>query len=103
VVKRGSGARWIAAAWIVSQLWPSTSGAFDSVFIGGEILTMDPAQPRAEALAVEAGRIAALGSEAELLARAGDAEIVDLQGGALLPGLIEPHCHPVGTGVLGQA
>jgi len=103
VVKRGSGARWIAAAWIVSQLWPSTSGAFDSVFIGGEILTMDPAQPRAEALAVEAGRIAALGSEAELLARAGDAEIVDLQGGALLPGLIEPHCHPVGTAVLGQA
>ncbi|HJO23911.1 MAG: amidohydrolase [Myxococcota bacterium] len=99
----GSSARWIAGVWIGTQLWVAPAPAFDLVFTGGEILTMDEARPRAEALAVEDGRIAALGSEAELRARAGNAEFVDLEGGALLPGLIEPHCHPIGTAVLGQA
>ena len=99
----GSAARLIAGAWLASQLWAAPSPAFDLVFTGGEILTMDETRPRAEALAVEDGRIAALGSEAELRARAGGAELVDLEGGVLLPGLIEPHCHPVGTAVLGQA
>jgi len=99
----GSAAKWIAGVWLGTQLWVAPASAFDLVFTGGEILTMDESRPRAEALAVEDGRIAALGSEAELRARAGNAEFVDLEGGVLMPGLIEPHCHPVGTAVLGQA
>lgn len=103
MARTGSAARLIAGVWLGGQLWAAPSPAFDLVFVGGEILTMDEDRPRAEALAVEDGRIAALGSEAELRARAGGAELVDLEGGVLLPGLIEPHCHPVGTAVLGQA
>jgi predicted amidohydrolase YtcJ len=55
---------------------------------------MDPARPTAEALAVEGDRIAAVGTRHEVLAAAGDgAEMVELGGGALLPGFIDAHHH----------
>ena len=39
----------------------------DSIYLGGSILTMNDAQPSAEAVAVRAGRITAVGSRAELM------------------------------------
>ncbi|WP_426404452.1 amidohydrolase [Streptomyces sp. R-07] len=66
------------------------------VFTGGPVLTMDPARPRAEALAVRAGRITAVGSRDEVLRLRGrTTEVVDLAGRALLPGFVEAHGHPV--------
>ena len=55
---------------------------------------MDPARPRAEAVAVAGGRIVAAGS-ADEAARAldGDAERIDCAGGVLLPAFIDAHCH----------
>lgn len=55
---------------------------------------MDPARPRAEAVAVAGGRIVAAGSANEA-ARAvdGDAERIDCAGGVLLPAFIDAHCH----------
>ncbi|MEU2241208.1 amidohydrolase [Streptomyces sp. NPDC018338] len=68
----------------------------DLVFTGGPVLTMDPARPRAEALAVRDGRITAVGTEDEVLRLRGRAtEVVDLAGRALLPGFVEAHGHPV--------
>lgn len=66
----------------------------DLIFTNGPIITMNPAQPRVEALAVKAGRIAAVGSRQEVAARATERTAwVDLQGRALLPGFIDAHAH----------
>lgn len=73
------------------------------VFVGGDIITMtDP--PMVDAIWIEDGRIAALGSEQEVRAAAGpDVEVADLRGTTLMPGLIEPHTHPMASAALGAA
>lgn len=57
-------------------------------FRGGAILTMDRARPHAETLLVEDGLITALDAP-----QPEGATVVDLAGGALLPGFIDPHHH----------
>ncbi|HEU0015655.1 MAG TPA: imidazolonepropionase [Longimicrobium sp.] len=47
------------------------------------------------ALAVQDGRVAALGPEAEVLAAYPDAERVDCGGGVLAPGFVDSHTHAV--------
>lgn len=65
-----------------------------TLFQRGDIITMNPRQPTAEAIAVRGGRIIAVGRAADVAARAGPgARVVDLQGRTLLPGLIDPHMH----------
>jgi predicted amidohydrolase YtcJ len=64
--------------------------------ITGTVLTVNPRQPTAEAIAVSGGRIAAAGTRAEIAPWIGpDTEVVDIGGGCLLPGLIEAHGHPL--------
>jgi predicted amidohydrolase YtcJ len=66
------------------------------LYTGGTIHTMDEVLPRAEAVAVAQGRIAAVGSPAECrLTLGSDFETVDLAGGTLLPGFIDTHLHPI--------
>ncbi|MCF1709888.1 amidohydrolase [Tabrizicola sp. J26] len=66
----------------------------DVIYRGGAILTMDDAQPRAEAVAIRAGRIVAVGPENVVMGLEGDAtEVVDLDGKALLPGFFDAHGH----------
>src|SRR5262249_16857227 len=67
-------------------------------FAGGVIRRMDPAAPRAEAVAVEGSRIAAVGTLDEVRSRVGRAERIDLQGRLLLPGFIDAHNHYLATG-----
>src|ERR671934_1807726 len=67
----------------------------DTIFLGGNIVTVNPAQPEAEALALRDGKILALGKVSELEKFKGpQTQIIDLKGKALLPGFIEPHGHP---------
>ncbi len=53
----------------------SSSPAPDAIFIG-QFLTLDPGHPRAEAIAVSAGRIVAVGSKAEVEGGLSKAEIL---------------------------
>ena len=62
-----------------------------TLFENGTVIDGTGAAPRAEALLVDQGRIAALGAEA--VARAGEAERIDATGMTLMPGLIDAHCH----------
>ena len=74
--------------------------AVDSIYLGGPILTMNDAQPNAEAVAVRGGRIAAVGSRADMLKMKGtDTRVVDLQGKTMVPGFIDPHSHFSGVGM----
>ncbi|GIX47797.1 MAG: hypothetical protein KatS3mg131_2008 [Candidatus Tectimicrobiota bacterium] len=66
----------------------------DLVLTGGTVLTMDRHHPRAEAVAVQGGRIAAVGLAAEIANLIGPTTtVVDLAGRALLPGFLDPHHH----------
>jgi predicted amidohydrolase YtcJ len=67
------------------------------VFRGGPVLTCDPRRPRTDAVAVEDGRIVALGDEAQARARRAD-QLVDLAGRCLVPGFRDGHVHPLGGG-----
>ena len=74
---------------------PDPAATADTLYVGGDIVTVNDAQPAAEALAVKDGRILAVGSRAELeKAHKGETtRVVDLAGKALLPGFIDPHSH----------
>ena len=66
----------------------------DRVFTNGNILTVDEDFSSVQALAIRDDRILAAGSDAEMLALAGPAaEITDLAGRTVVPGLIENHMH----------
>jgi predicted amidohydrolase YtcJ len=67
-------------------------------FVNGRVWTGDPARPDAEAIAIAGDRIAAVGSTAEIRARAGGAAIVDLGGQFVVPGFIDSHVHFVDGG-----
>ena len=70
----------------------------DCIIVDARVLTMDPARPRAGAVAWGGGRILAAGSreEAEAFADAGTRRI-DARGRTVLPGFFESHLH-IGLG-----
>ncbi|MEQ9693218.1 amidohydrolase [Shimia sp. SDUM112013] len=68
----------------------------DTIYLGGPVLTMNDAAPRAEAVAVQDGRILAVGSEAEIMGlKDTNTKTVDLDGRALLPGFVDSHGHVI--------
>ncbi|MEM6577235.1 MAG: amidohydrolase family protein [Pseudomonadota bacterium] len=72
----------------------------DTIYSGGPILTINDAQPRAEAVAVADGRILAVGDLADLLTYQGpDTDVFDLNGRAMLPGFVDSHGHAVMGGL----
>jgi predicted amidohydrolase YtcJ len=71
----------------------------DLVLKNGKIVTVDPARPQAQALAAKAGRIVAVGSDAEIAPYVGQGtRVIDLAGRLAVPGLIEGHGHFTGIG-----
>src|SRR5688572_6825248 len=66
----------------------------DLVLRNGVIATVNPRQPRAQALAVRGERIVRVGTDAEVDALAGPkTQIIDLAGRFAMPGFIEGHGH----------
>ncbi len=68
----------------------------DMIITNARVLTMDSAAPRAEAVAIAAGRIVAVGPRAQVEKLAGaETEMIDAGGRTLLPGFVESHLHLV--------
>ena len=66
----------------------------DLVYVNGVVLTVDENDSVAHAVAVEDGRIIAVGSNKDIRKHAGkDTRIVDLHGRTMLPGFIDAHGH----------
>src|SRR5690606_33721135 len=64
------------------------------ILYNGPIYTLDPAQPRVQALAIRNGRVLAAGTEDTVQALAGGrAEGINLQGRAVVPPLPDAHVH----------
>ena len=69
------------------------------VLRGGTILTMDPSQPTAEAIAVQADRIVWLGEGQSVEKWIGKAtQVIELEGRTVIPGMTESHGHLIGLG-----
>ncbi len=66
----------------------------DLVLVNGNVVTVDPARPAAEAIAIVGDRIHAVGSNDDIDPSIGDETlVVDLAGRTAIPGLIEGHGH----------
>ncbi|MEA2275150.1 MAG: hypothetical protein QOC78_110 [Solirubrobacteraceae bacterium] len=62
--------------------------------VGGRIRTLDDRDSVVEAIAIDGGRIVALGSDADVTSALGaDVPVVALRGRTVLPGLIDAHAH----------
>ena len=79
------------------------SGAADADLIlhNGKVVTVDAAFRVVEAIAVKDGRIAAVGTNADILRRERNprTKLVDLRGKGVLPGLIDAHVHALEAGL----
>ena len=73
--------------------------AADTLYVGGDIVTINPVQPTAEALAVKDGKILAVGDRADLEAahKGAATTVVDLGGKSLLPAFLDAHSHYVSS------
>ena len=65
----------------------------DVALINGSVITVDDANTIAEAVWIRDGRIAAVGSNAEVIERCGNTSQVDLQGNSVTPGFVDTHGH----------
>lgn len=73
----------------------------ESSIVLGDIVTMDPACPRADAMAVRDGRIVAVGSSDHVRTALGaaPARTLKYERGTIVPGLIDTHNHMHWTGI----
>ena len=74
----------------------------DLLLVNAHVLTMNPARPRAAAVAVAGGRIAAVYDEAPTAADLPGippSRVIDLGGATLLPGFHDAHNHMTGFGL----
>lgn len=72
--------------------------------VTGTLYTMDPAQPRVEAVAIDNGRFSYVGDRAAAMALKGpETRVIDLGEGVAYPGLIDAHLHVAGIGAAMRA
>jgi predicted amidohydrolase YtcJ len=94
--------RHLTTYFALAALAPVAIGAqakADLVLVNGKIYTVDNARPIASALAVRAGRVLFVGSNAEarVLANA-STQVIDLNGKTVIPGIVDAHAHLLGLG-----
>ena len=81
-----------------ASAWAAAPPA-DLILRGATVHTVDPARPRAQAIAIQGDRILAVGAEAAVAKLRGPkTRVVDLRGATVIPGLIEGHGHFLGVG-----
>jgi len=81
-----------------AALWAANA---DLILFNGKIITVDSKFSIAQAVAVKAGKITAVGNTKEVVAaeRGPRTQQIDLKGRAVLPGLVDSHVHPVSAGL----
>jgi len=69
------------------------------VLLNANVVTVNPKQPRAEAIAVQNGRIVAVGSNKEVGKRIDkETKVIDAKGKTTVPGFVDCHVHMTGFG-----
>lgn len=87
----------------IIYLWVKSQATYSDYVLmsGAQIVTMDKTTS-GSAIVIKQGRIVAVGERDQLLALHPKADVVNLKGQTILPGLIEPHAHPMAASMLGQ-
>ncbi|HVA09705.1 MAG TPA: amidohydrolase family protein [Acidimicrobiales bacterium] len=74
-----------------------------TVFTNANVITCDAQGTVGTALAIDEGRIAAVGDDASVRSRSSSGtETIDLHGATVLPGLIDTHPHLMHFGALAE-
>jgi predicted amidohydrolase YtcJ len=91
--------RAVTLSFVVTAAATAAEKPADLVLTGGAVITLDPARPRATAVAVRDGRIVAVGGDADVQPfRGPKTRVVALAGGGVVPGLADAHVHVEGIG-----
>src|SRR5882672_6493585 len=73
----------------------------DTIYTNGVIITVNDAQPSAEAVGVKDGKILAVGARDDVMRHQGaSTEVVDLKGRTMIPGFVDGHSHICDYGML---
>ena len=73
------------------------------IVVNAKVYTVDPRAPRAEAFAIDRGRITAVGSSTDVKGLAGkNTRVFDARGMTILPGFIDCHLHADGEVLLNE-
>ena len=77
-------------------------GNADTIFYGGPIVTVNAKNEEVQALAVQNGKIVAVGTKDAVTKewQADNTKVIDLKGQTLMPGFVEPHVHIIVTAFL---
>jgi predicted amidohydrolase YtcJ len=68
----------------------------DLALLNARVRTLDDDRPSASAVGIAGGRIVAVGDDADVRALTGPGtETIDLDGAAVVPGLVDSHTHPL--------
>ncbi len=81
------------------RMQEGSSGTCDLILHNANVITMNPDQPRADAVAIRGGRIIAVGSWEDVALQAENMRTLDLEGKTVLPGFIDSHVHFTLTGL----
>src|SRR6266852_1445104 len=82
------------------SLFPLEQEKPELILHNGHVVTMNPAEPVAEAVAIARGRFFAIGKNADVLNLASPGvRKMDLGGKTVLPGFIDAHSHPAAAGL----
>lgn len=77
-------------------------GDADTIFFGGPVVTVNPKNEEVQAIAVQDGKIVALGTKDAVTKdwQSKTTQLIDLKGQTLMPGFVEPHVHVIFTSVM---
>ena len=86
----------LASLLVLGAASKAAAQTADTILVDGKIVTVDRQGSTRNALAIRGGRIAAVGTDAEMRRLAGPrTRIIDLQGRTVIPGLIDSHMHAI--------
>ena len=72
----------------------------DLILYNAKVITLDPEQPHAELVAIRGNRILAIGNGDDLgLFKGARTKLSDCEGGTIIPGFNDAHCHPLSSGI----
>lgn len=75
--------------------------AADTIYTNAVVITVNDAQPSAQAVAVKDERILAVGARDDVMRYQGPStEVVDLKGRTMIPGFVDGHSHICDYGML---
>ena len=84
--------------------WARESAGPNEYLLTAEyIITMDPETPSPEALWIQNGQVVMMGDLAQLRQESGNVPTISFFRGTIVPGLIEPHSHPIAAAMASVA